>query len=241
MGCQEGHGSIANLLPGLTNLYYIAKIDDIMARPQVTHLSHTHKCILFEMCRSLPAAASVSDLVACLNLSGASSIVPTLKIMERNGFVKILGGGKRGKRCSIVFTPEGKQAAGVGGIPLLGSIPAGPLSEAIEHCEEIVDLGATLAHQPGDFLLLVNGHSMTGDGILPGDKVLLRPGVQVRNGEIAAVHFGDQYLATLKHVCFNANGKAVTLRASNAEYPDVTIPGRELRIAGVFRGLVRSL
>ena len=81
---------------------------------------------------------------------------------------------------------------------------------------------------------------MIGDGILPGDKVLLRPNVQVQNGEIAAIHLGDQYLATLKHVCFDSGGAEVTLRASNGEYADVIVPGQELQVAGVFRGLIRT-
>jgi repressor LexA len=132
-------------------------------------------------------------------------------------------------------------AAGDGGVPVLGFIPAGPLSEVLAHCEEVLDLGTILPYQAGDFLLVVNGQSMIGDGILPGDKVLLRPDVQVQNGEIAAVHFGDQYLATLKHVCFQSDNKIITLRASNEKYPDVNVPGRELQIVGVFRGLVRTI
>lgn len=212
-----------------------------MPRPQTAQLSHVHERILLELRRGVTSgSASVSNLAADLNLAGASSIVPTLKVMERNGFVRLLGGGTQGKRRTVVLTPKGKSAAGLGGVPVLGSIPAGPLAEALENCGEFIELGTALPYQPGDFLLVVNGQSMTGDGILPGDKVLLRPGVQVQNGEIAAVHFGDQYLATLKHVCFERSGETVTLRASNEEYTDVTIPGRELRIAGVFRGLVRA-
>lgn len=212
-----------------------------MSRPRTTNLSHVHERILSELRRWVTSdgSASVSDLAAGLHLAGPSSIMPTLEVMERNGFVRILGGGTRGKRRTVVLTPKGRAASGIGGVPILGSIPAGPLAEVFEHCEEVVDLGTALPHQPGDFLLVVNGHSMTGDGILPGDRVLLRPGVQVQNGEIAAVHFGEQYLATLKHVCFEAGGETVTLQASSEEYADVTIPGRELRVAGVFRGLVR--
>lgn len=154
--------------------------------------------------------------------------------------MQILGGGTQGKQRNIVLTLKGRAALGIGGLPVLGSIPAGPLAEVLEQCGEFVELGTVLSYQPGDFLLVVNGYSMTGDGILPGDKVLLRPGVQVQNGEIAAVHFGEQYLATLKHVCFEAGSNMVTLRASNKEYLDVAIPGQELQIAGVFRGLVRT-
>lgn len=214
-----------------------------MSRPQTLHLSQVHERILAELRRSAMngRAASVSELVASLDLAGGTSLVATLKVMERNGFVQILGGGIRGKRRTVVLTPKGRMAAGIGGVPVLGSIPAGPLTEALELCEDVVDLGTALLYEPGDFLLIVNGDSMTGDGILPGDRVLLRPGVQVQNGGIAAVHFGDQYLATLKHVCFEQGSDTVTLRASNPVFADIAVSGRELQIAGVFRGLVRTI
>ena len=82
---------------------------------------------------------------------------------------------------------------------------------------------------------------MTGDGILPNDKVLLRPNVPVRDREIAAVHIGDEYLATLKHVCFGRGRGKITLKASNPKYKDIIVPAEELKIAGVFRGLIRSI
>ena len=225
----------------LTFRNYIAKISDIMSRPKTVNLSEVHKRILTQLCRHVKNGipASVGDLVDGLHLAGTSSLVPTLKVMERNGFIQILGGGTRGRRCTLVLTPKGKLAAGIGDVPVLGSVPAGPLTEVLERCEDAVDLGSGLPYQPGDFLLVVDGHSMVGDGILPGDMVLLRPGVQVENGEIAAVHVGDQYLATLKHVCFAASSEIITLRASNANYSDVIVHGNELRIAGVFRGLIR--
>lgn len=213
-----------------------------MSRLRTTVLSHAQRRILLELHRWVTSngSASVSDLVSGMNLAGASSIMPTLKVMERNGFVQILGGGTQGKRRTAILTPKGNAALGIGGVPVLGSIPAGPLSEVFGNCEETIDLGQALSHQPGDFFLIVSGYSMIGDGILPGDKVLLRPNVQVQNGEIAAVHLGKEYLATLKHVYFDPGGAEVTLRSSNGEYADVTVPGQELQVAGVFRGLIRT-
>ena len=227
----------------LTNTRYIARISDIMPRPKIAQLSSVHMRIISILGRRTTKGETItiSDLVADLNLAGASSIIATLKVMERNGFLRILGGGSPGKRCSIVLTLKGKTAAGIGGIPIVGSIPAGPIAEAIEHYGEIIDLGTALPHRSGDFLLKVIGQSMIGDGILDGDLVLLRPGLHVQNGEIAAVQVGEEQLATLKHVCFGTNEETVTLRASNNEYADLVMLRRELRIAGVYRGLVRSI
>lgn len=226
----------------LTKPRYIAKINDVMPRPQTKSLSATHERVLacLSQLDQQNQVVSIGDLVSGLGLAGASSIVATLRIMQRNGYVTIIGGGERGKRCHLLLTAKGKMFAGRRGVPVLGFIPAGPLSEAVQQCEDVVDLGTALTHEPGDFLLVVKGRSMIGDGILPGDKVLLRPDVQVKNGEVAAVHFGDQYEATLKHVCFDQSGEAVTLRASNEDYQDINVAGKDIQIAGVFRGLIRA-
>lgn len=136
-------------------------------------------------------------------------------------------------------------------LPLLGSIPAGPLDEVIARDEtEAVEIDSVLKSQPGDFLLKIKGDSMIGDGILDGDLVLLRSNVQVNPGEIAAViamGAGGDCDATLKHIFWYADDKPVPpnqatevrLKASNPAYADMVFPAESIRIAGVFRGLIR--
>ncbi len=178
------------------------------------------------------------DLVRELNLAGESSLAPTLRLMERNGYVTMQGGGAQGRSRLVRLTAKGRLALSLGGLPLLGSIPAGPLSEALAEPETVVDERELLPFRDGDFLLRVRGDSMTGDGILNGDKVLLRPEVDVRDGEIAAVLVGDAHEATLKRVF--RHGERVVLRASNPAYPDVMVQASQVKIAGVFRGLIRD-
>lgn len=180
-------------------------------------------------------------------------------------------------------------------LPLLGTIPAGPLEEVIAQQDaafESVSVNELLKHRPGDFLLRIKGESMVGDGILNGDLVLLRPGVEIQQGEIAAVVWsgsGAECEATLKRVfkkpasprkrqstpggdssnpgggSSNPSGGSsnpsgggtassrkigpeteeaeienqVLLRASNPAYADILLPASSVKIAGVFRGLIR--
>jgi repressor LexA len=212
-----------------------------MPRPPLQNLSGTHLRIaevVAEFERN-ERPAYVPELVEALKLARPSSLTPTLQIMARNGFVDLPGksaGGKR--RAQIVrLTPKGRHALGIGGLPLLGSIPAGLISEAVAGAEEIIDPGAVLPWMPGDFLLRVRGDSMTGDGIMDGDLVLLRPNADVPNGSIAAACVGDEREATLKRVFFEED--RVRLRAANPAYPDVVVPGASLWVAGIFKGLVR--
>ena len=212
-----------------------------MARRPTTDLTFAHSRILkaVALLSEEHGHASVTDLVEELNFAGDTSITATLKIMERNGFIKIHGGGKRGRRRTIFLTTQGKATLGLGGLRVLGGIPAGPLMDVIDQCETVIDGAELLPHKAGDFLLVVQGDSMIGDGILPNDMVLLRPYVPVRDREIAAVQIGEEYLVTLKHVYFGRDRSKVTLRASNPEYKDIVVSSKDLKVAGVFRGLVR--
>ena len=212
-----------------------------MSRPPSTHLSDAQRKLLRAVGRleTRGDPAFVMDVVKALRLRGESSVTRTLNRMERNGFITLKGGG-RGRSRVVCLTSRGRVEATLGGVPLLGSIPAGPLKEAIAQAATFLDERELLPCRPGDFALRVKGDSMVGDGILEDDKVLLRPDVRVENGEIAAVLVGSDYEATLKRVFFTAATREVTLRASNPRYPDMRVTADEVKIAGVFRGLVRE-
>lgn len=181
----------------------------------------------------------VADLLKALRFAAESSLTPTLKKMARNGFVEILGAGVRGRSRVVRLTAKGRHALGIGGLPLLGVIPAGPLSEAIAQDAGFMEPGDLLPHRPGDFLLRVRGDSMMGDGILDGDLVLLRPGARVPDGAIAAVCVGDDREGTLKRVLFE--GERVRLRAANPAFKDVTVPAERVHIAGLLKGVLRHV
>jgi repressor LexA len=194
-------------------------------------------------------APQTSELITAMRVARESSLTDLLRPLERKGFITVEG-GVRGRQRHIALTARGRTAAGLG-LPVLGCIPAGPLREAFEDAQEWIDTAhALLPFQPGDFLLCVEGDSMIGDGILSGDKVLLRPQVQVQNGEIAAVQIQGEatelvaadgtYCATLKHVHFSPEESLVRLRASNSQYEDLLVPAEAVSIAGVYRGLVRT-
>lgn len=212
-----------------------------MSRPISTRLSDAQRRLLRAVGRleTRGDPAFVMDVVKALQLRGESSVTRTLNRMERNGFITLKGGG-RGRSRVVCLTSRGRLEAALGGLPLLGSISAGPLEEAIAQADTVLDERELLPCRPGDFALRVKGDSMVGDGIFEGDKVLLRPDVTVENGEIAAVLIGTDYEATLKRVFFSATSRKVTLRASNPRYPDSQVRANDVKIAGVFRGLVRE-
>lgn len=186
---------------------------------------------------------TTSELMERLRLQTISGLDDMLGRLQSKGFVLIEQPG-RGKQRRFELTGQGKALTGMG-LPVLGSIPAGPLQEAIQQNDDwLEDAGSLLRHKPGDFLLRVSGDSMLLSGILPNDLVLLRPGIQPRSGEIVAAQIFDETSgaieATLKHLDYIDGKKLVRLRAANPAYPDREFPAQRVSVAGVFRGLVRE-
>ncbi len=212
-----------------------------MARPRLQSLSETHRRIAEALARfeEEERPAFLPELAKVLKLASQSSAARSLEVMERNGYIRIHGRPAEGQRRTqvIQLTDKARHLLGLGGLPLLGSIPAGFISEAMTQAAERVNPGTALAWKPGDFLLRVRGESMTGDGILDGDLVLLRPVAEVPNGAIAAACVGEEREATLKRVFFEKD--QVRLRASNPRYSDVVVPGSRVWFAGIFKGLIR--
>ncbi len=122
-------------------------------------------------------------------------------------------------------------------VPLLGAIAAGAPLLAEQHVDSVLTLPVQLVGQGELFMLEVQGESMTGAGILSGDRVVVRAQPTVENGEIAAV-LVDETEATIKRVRSRTDGR-IELLADNPDYPPL-IPDHP-RILGKVVTVIRSL
>ena len=130
-------------------------------------------------------------------------------------------------------TPRLTLTAAVG-VPLLGSIPAGPLAVADVEREGYLALrGVDDRH----FALRVHGDSMA-DLIVDGDVVLLSADAPIRDGSICAVRLDDDEV-TLKYVD-RPTPSTLRLRPHNPGYPTRVVDARSVTIDGVMRGLLRG-
>ena len=125
-------------------------------------------------------------------------------------------------------------------IPKYGYVTAGPDGTAFQEFlgYEIFD---DVTNPEDYFALDVTGDSMTGDGILDGDTVLIQvqPTIDY-NGQIAVVIINGEE-GTLKHVYINDG--SITLQSSNLAYQPRIFIGEEcsiIKIAGVLKELKRK-
>ena len=150
-----------------------------------------------------------------------------LEALAGKGYLSFESRGRG--RSPVVTLP-----AAATGVPLLGAIPAGPLSLALAHPEGYLPLpGLDERH----FALRVRGDSMA-DLIQEGDVVLLERALPERDGLVCAVRI-EQDDATLKYL-ERAGAGRLRLRAHNPAYGEQEVDARDVAVDGVYRGLLRG-
>lgn len=121
-------------------------------------------------------------------------------------------------------------------LPILGLVKAGFPAEADETVD-FLSLDEYLIEKPNaSFLLKVNGDSLEGVGIFPGDYVIIEKKQQANSGEIILALIDREW--TLK--IFQKRGKKVYLQSANDRYPSF-YPKEELQVFGVVKGVVRKI
>ncbi len=148
-----------------------------------------------------------------------------IKALERKGYIKKLPGKGRG---IVLLKPRNS-------VPLLGFIPAGELTYTDEFVDEYLSIDSTLFGTGEVFALRVRGDSMIGDHILDGDIVFIKRQETVKNGDIAAVLVNGE--VTLKRVFVKED--KVILKPSNPDMDPIVVDARDVRIIGVYAGLLR--
>lgn len=117
-------------------------------------------------------------------------------------------------------------------------IAAGFSAPAPDGIESGPELSQRLVQdKTGAFLFSVTGHSMSGAGIMEGDKVVVDRSVQPVHGRIVIAVVNSEY--TLKRL-FYFNGR-FELRSENEAYPTIRIASDEApEIWGVVVGVIRN-
>lgn len=164
---------------------------------------------------------SVREIGAAVGLRSTASVSYHLQALQAKGLLQTPGA--KGRKRALVT------GARPGQIPVVGVVTAGIPILAVENQE-----GTLPWNDPGCFALRVRGDSMLGAGILPGDKVVVRPQSTADDGQIVVARLEDE--ATVKRL-HRRNGKIWLLPENDAYDP---IDGTRAEIIGVVKAVVRE-
>ena len=196
--------------------------------------------------RSEGYSPAVRDICEEFGIKSTNGAVVHLNALEKKGYISRSSGKSRtirliGTDVNDSFSSEESVSGGIREIPILGRIAAGAPVVAHEEVESVLRVDGSLFAGEGEklFALRVRGESMTGDGIMPGDLVFVRPQSSAREGELVTVMVdGD---ATVKR--YRRDGDRIHLLSSNPLMEDIIVDlshGCQFHILGVIRGVMRD-
>ncbi len=169
----------------------------------------------------MPSFSEIGEAVGLRSKNAVSKLVDKLEKL------KVIGRDEKGRLI------PGSMALAV---KILGTVDAGFPSPAEEELVDTLSFDALLIQNPeATFLLKVSGDSMSGAGILPGDKVIVDKGQTPQSGDIVIAEVDGAW--TMKYL--RKRGESVTLIPANPMYKPIS-PRSELKIAGVVTAVVRK-
>lgn len=176
---------------------------------------------------------TVREIASFFGFKGVRAAHKHLTALSKKGFIRRRPG--RPRAIEIV----GPSVRPTAMVPVLGTIPAGPLDLAWEEREGEMEVDGLLRNRRDLFMLRVKGESMVGAHIADGDFALIQLQNTAENGDIVAVRIGEE--ATLKR--FYREGDTIRLQPENPDVEAIVLSANDedLAIMGKVRRIIRSL
>jgi repressor LexA len=124
-------------------------------------------------------------------------------------------------------------------VRLLGHIAAGAPLDVVDDEERIPVPRFLLGRVRPErvYALRVKGDSMIDEHICDGDIALIENRTDARDGEIVVALLINENQATLKRLF--RRGPSIELHPANSQLEPLTLPAGQVRVQGIFRGLLR--
>lgn len=204
---------------------------------------------------------TIREIGEALDIRSTNGVNDHLKALERKGFLsrdpvksralipttaarQVLGGPATAARPPsnvIKFPGGGKSGSRMVDVPIIGRVAAGQPILAQERIEDTVQVDSFLLGTTKKvYGLKVQGDSMIGDGIMPGDYIFVKKQLNASDGEIVVAMIDDE--ATVKRVYFE--GKRVRFQPSNPRMAPIYVAEEDFRstmILGVVVGVYRKI
>jgi repressor LexA len=174
---------------------------------------------------------TLQEIAGHLGIRGNLGVLRHLGALEKKGYIRRIAGSSRG----IVVLGRSSSVS----LPIVGSIAAGPLSEALEHADGYLSVDTLLTKRSDSFVLKVRGDSMIEAQIADGDLAIVSPQVTVDNGDIVVAMVDGE--ATLKR--FYREGEQIRLQPENSRLQPIILSAAdgEITLLGKVTGIFRSL
>jgi repressor LexA len=200
---------------------------------------------------------TIREIGEALDIRSTNGVNDHLKALERKGFLtrdpvksraliptssarNVLGDG-RGSNVVSIAKGASRPGTRVVDVPIVGRVAAGQPILAQERVEDTVQVDSfLLGTNKKVYGLRVQGDSMIGDGILPGDYIFVKKQLDADDGEIVVAMIDDE--ATVKRVYFE--GDRVRFQPSNPRMAPIYVRKQDFRstmILGVVVGIYRKL
>ncbi len=205
---------------------------------------------------------TIREIGEALEIRSTNGVNDHLKALERKGYLS----RDPVKSRALIPTPRAREAVGGPGrreegnvislasrmvptrpgarmieVPIVGRVAAGQPILAQERIEDTVQVDAFfLGTGKKVYGLRVQGDSMIGDGILPGDYIFVKKQLNADDGDIVVAMIDDE--ATVKRVYFE--GDRVRFQPSNPRMAPIYVRESDFKntmILGVVVGVYRKL
>ncbi len=168
------------------------------------------------------------------------SVFDHLKALERKGYLRREAAKSRSLQVLDGPEPTARHTASAyREVPVLGRVAAGRPVLSEQNFEGTTVVPQDWVKNDEAFLLTVQGESMIGAHILPGDQALVRRQATADNGDIIVAMLNDE--ATVKRVLFRPD--AIVLQPENPSMSPITVKKGEkhFQILGKVIGIMRRM
>jgi repressor LexA len=173
---------------------------------------------------------TVREICDAVGLSSTSTVHAHLETLERKGFIRR---SPTKNRSTEILEDDFYAARELVYVPIVGQVAAGVPILAEENIEDTFPVPIDYVKNDTCFMLHVKGDSMTDEGILDGDMVLVRQQQTASNGDIVIALLDDS--ATVK-TFYRENGR-IRLQPANSAFSPIIV--RDCEILGKVIGLYR--
>jgi repressor LexA len=201
---------------------------------------------------------TIREIGEALEIRSTNGVNDHLKALERKGYLtrdpaksraliptsparEVLTDRSRTGNVIPLVKGGGRGAPRLVEVPILGRVAAGQPILAQERIEDTVQVDSfLLGTNKKVYGLRVQGDSMIGDGILPGDYIFVKKQLDADDGDIVVAMIDEE--ATVKRVYFE--GDRIRFQPSNPRMAPIYVRQGDFRstmILGVVVGLYRKL